>query len=118
VFPSGKWRGFWEQDDYGRQWMEPLALHFSGGHVEGEGSDVVGDFTFRGTYSADGAVRLVKQYIGQHSVLYQGRVDGEGAVVGRWSIGPYLTGPFALMPANEAVAGLPILEITATPDGR
>ena len=44
---------------------------------------------------------------------YEGRVDGEGAVVGRWSIWWGIwSGPFALMPDVD-VSGLPIGEIAA-----
>jgi hypothetical protein len=95
--------------------MEPLTLRFSEGRVEGEGQDCIGRFTFSGTYGADGEVSMVKQYIGQHAVRYEGRVDGEGAVVGTWTIGPAWFGPFALLPALGDVSQLPILTIEATP---
>jgi hypothetical protein len=93
--------------------MEPLSLRFADGLIEGDGQDCIGRFTFRGSYTDAGAVRMVKQYVGQHAVLYDGRVDGEGAVVGRWSVSPDWFGPFALMPVIESVEELPILTITA-----
>jgi hypothetical protein len=111
MWPSGYWRGFWEQEFWGRRWMDPLLLRFSNGGVDGEGQDCIGRFTFAGSYAEDGSVRLVKQYIGRHSVLYQGSVDGEGAIVGRWSIASRFTGPFALMPILDDTTQLAITAI-------
>src|SRR3954447_1101066 len=50
VYPSGKWRGFWEQAPWGRQQMHNLVLHFTAGNVDGSGADKIGPFTFQGTY--------------------------------------------------------------------
>lgn len=112
MFPSGKWRGFWEAAGWGRRWMEPLTLHFEGGRIEGDGLDCIGWFTFGGAYSDDGSVHMLKQYVGKHSVIYEGRVSGEGAVVGRWSIPPLASGPFAMMPVVD-VEDLPIATMVA-----
>jgi hypothetical protein len=98
MFPSGPWRGYWEQAGFGREFMHPLVLRFADGIVTGQGSDCVGPFTFEGFYNQDGSVTLVKQYLGQHAVVYQGTYDGEGTIAGRWSIAGLLTGPFALSP--------------------
>ncbi|MEZ6063191.1 MAG: hypothetical protein R3C19_22830 [Planctomycetaceae bacterium] len=77
--------GWWEQDGYGRQPMQNLRLQFDGNSVQGQGCDVVGAFTLRGT--VDGAVvTLTKQYIGAHAVSYIGTFDGEGTYRGRWAI--------------------------------
>lgn len=103
MFHSGAWEGFWEADGYDRGWMRPLALRFADGYVEGEGEDVIGSFTFRGTYSAAGQVVLTKQYLGQHAVRYDGQADEGGGLVGRWSIGPDWGGPFALRPLVSAL---------------
>jgi hypothetical protein len=78
--------------------MGPLVLRFEGGRITGEGRDVVGPFTFAGEYDDRGAIRMVKQYLGRHRVLYQGTYDGEGTVFGRWSIPPLWSGSFALSP--------------------
>jgi hypothetical protein len=102
MFPSGAWRGYWDQLHWGRQEMHDLTLRFGNGAVEGSGRDVIGAFTFQGTYDAAGGVTLVKQYLGRHRVLYQGRHDGEGTIFGRWSIGDLWTGQFALAPARTA----------------
>jgi hypothetical protein len=113
MYPSGRWDGFWVQELWGRQAMTPFALTFAAGTVTGSGRDVVGRFTFSGEYNeTTGEVRLVKQYIGKHAVLYIGRPDGEGSIQGTWSIGKYTTGPFLLRPALQKPTGEePIEEI-------
>jgi hypothetical protein len=83
--------------------MEELILHFDAGTVEGSGRDVVGRFTFTGTFDSAGRVRMIKQYIGRHQVLYEGTYDGEGTIIGQWSIGPFNCGPFALAPVRTRV---------------
>ena len=99
MYPSGRWDGFWVQEQWGRQAMTPFILQFADGQVTGSGKDVIGRFTFAGTYDeTTGAVRMVKQYIGRHRVLYVGQPDGEGSISGTWSIGPDWTGPFLLRP--------------------
>jgi hypothetical protein len=100
MYPSGPWRGYWEQATFGRQPMSDLTLRFADGVVEGEGRDLVGRFTFRGSYDERGNVTLIKQYAGRHQVHYQGNYDGEGVIFGTWSIGEPWSGPFALTPAR------------------
>ncbi len=113
MYPSGRWQGFWVQSTYGRQAMTPFYLHFANGQVTGEGKDMVGRFIFSGTYDeATGAVRMVKQYIGKHRVVYVGQPDGEGSIQGTWNIGEYEKGPFLLRPAIAKPSGdEPIQEI-------
>ena len=116
MYPSGRWRGHWEHPVLGRQPMRDLVLNFGDGRVEGHGVDVVGLFTFRGTFDHAGSVTLIKQYIGRHQVLYRGRYDGEGTILGRWSILEVSSGPFALSPEKFTVeSDAPILTISATP---
>lgn len=118
MYPSGRWRGYWEQDGVGRQTMRDLFLHFDSGKITGKGHDVVGVFVFEGTYDHQGHVTLIKHYLGQHDVAYSGRYDGEGTIYGQWSIGlPWsygmdFRGPFALFPDEDPdVADAPILEV-------
>jgi hypothetical protein len=99
MYPSGQWRAYWEQAGWGRQLMHNFVLRFADGVVEGEGRDCIGPFTFRGQYDDRGSIRMIKQYIGMHRVLYEGTYDGEGTVFGRWSIGALWSGPFAMSPA-------------------
>jgi hypothetical protein len=82
MFPSGRWRGFWEQTYWGRQPMHDLVLRFADGRIAGEGNDIIGRFTFAGEYDQTGSVMLVKQYLGRHQVLYRGSYDGEGTIFG------------------------------------
>jgi hypothetical protein len=112
MYPSGEWRGYWEQPGWGRQPMTGLVLHFADGRIEGEGRDVVGRFTFSGEYDERGHVVLVKQYLKKHQVLYQGTYDGEGTIFGQWSISSLWSGNFALAPVHaEPDPDAPIEEI-------
>lgn len=113
MYPSGRWDGFWFQEGWGRQSMTAFTLRFAGGRVSGGGRDVIGPFTFSGEYdAATGRVRLVKQYVGRHRVLYVGQPDGEGSIAGTWSMGEYHSGPFLLRPAASRPRGdEPIEEI-------
>lgn len=120
MYPSGVWRGFWEQSIYGRQPMEAFELHFRDGEVRGHGIDIIGRFTYYGEYDQQtGHVRLVKQYLGKHQVLYVGQPDGEGNITGKWTIPErwagqehVWTGPFLLTPDLPRPTGdEPIYEI-------
>jgi hypothetical protein len=81
--------------------MQELVLEFAGGQVRGRGWDIVGLFTFLGTYDDQGSVRLIKQYLGAHRVQYEGTHDGEGTIFGNWFIDRHWSGPFALTPLRE-----------------
>jgi hypothetical protein len=112
MYPSGPWRGYWEQQAWGRQAMDNLVLRFEAGLVERHGKDVIGAFTFSGRYDDQGKVTLIKHYIGRHEVLYEGTYDGEGMIFGRWSIWAIWSGPFALSPTRRnAPADVPIREL-------
>src|SRR5438874_2002201 len=113
MYPSGRWDGFWVQSAWGRQAMAAFTLNFSAGRVTGGGKDVVGRFVFEGEYDeATGEVRMVKQYLGRHRVLYVGRPDGEGSIQGTWHIGGLDSGPFLLRPVMGKPTGdEPIQEI-------
>jgi hypothetical protein len=102
-FPSGPWTGFWLQRIYtGRQYMRDLWLHFVDGRVTGGGVDLVGEFTFNGSYQLDdGTVTLSKQYISSHLVRYEGRNQDDGMWLwGVWTIG-YDRGGFHIWPQGE-----------------
>ncbi len=78
--------GWWEQAGFGRQPMNNLVVEFSAGHLSGSGMDIVGEFTLQGHMQSDGQIRLVKQYVGRHQVIYLGQYDGEGTFFGTWVI--------------------------------
>jgi hypothetical protein len=73
-----------------------LTLRLGDGQITGEGHDCIGPFTFEGHYDSLGKILMVKQYIGKHSLIYEGDYDGEGTIFGRWSYSPSWTGAFAL----------------------
>jgi hypothetical protein len=85
-FPSGPWTGFFMQRMLpGRKTMT-LDLTFQDGQLEARGSDIVGPFTFTGTYDLeDGKCRWTKKYLGKHRVSYTGINEGQG-IWGVWEI--------------------------------
>jgi hypothetical protein len=100
--------------------MSAFELHFADGRVSGRGTDVVGPFTIAGEYeTATGKVAWVKQYVGRHRVFYAGHPDGEGSILGTWTIemgGAKNTGPFLLRPEVPRPKGdEPIREIPVRP---
>ncbi len=101
MYASGLWNGYWEQPGLGRQPMVDFQLRFADGAVTGEGRDMVGEFMIHGNYDDRGSIELVKQYVGKHRVFYVGRHDGEGTILGRWSIPPFWEGTFALRPVRS-----------------
>lgn len=116
MYPSGQWAGFWEQAGWGRQAMSAFELHFADSRVTGQGTDVVGQFVIRGEYeTTEGRVTWVKQYLGKHRVVYEGRPDGEGSILGTWTVDMYgikNTGPFLLKPETPRQSDdVPIREI-------
>ncbi len=78
--------GWWEQNGMGRQAMAGLTVEFCEGVIRGSGLDVVGQFTMSGAMELGGSVRIIKQYIGRHHVVYIGNYDGEGTLSGTWLI--------------------------------
>ena len=85
-FPSGPWTGFYNYSGpRGRHRMD-LNLTFSNGRISGEGNDDIGRFLISGKYDASTHdCHWVKQYIGQHSVHYQGGGEKRG-IWGTWNI--------------------------------
>lgn len=56
-------------------------------HARGYGKDEVGDYILTGALDqGTSEVSLEKKYIGQHTVLYRGRLNVENnKIVGKWS---------------------------------
>ncbi len=107
MYRSGLWRGFWQQEQFGKQSMHDFTLKFAHGTITGQGTDIVGEFLVAGEYhTATGQLTLTKQYHGKHAVEYIGHPDGEGSIQGTWTIlaGGFrteYTGPFLMQPANQ-----------------
>lgn len=69
--------------------MRDLTLNFEGSTITGRGVDITAPFTFTGSFRYDGAVEIIKKYLGRHNVLYVGQYDGEGTFYGTWDIQGY-----------------------------
>lgn len=80
--------------------MMDLVLEFKRGKMTGDGADGIGMFVISGHYSADsGECSWVKQYVGRHSVEYQGYREGKG-IWGNWAI-QSTQGGFHIWPLSE-----------------
>lgn len=106
-FPTGRWKGWWRQD-LQRAQME-LDLTFARGRIHGDGRDCVGDFVLSGHYCpAAASCSLLKSYLGQHDVDYDGIVMPNG-IRGTWIVRdretklPVDTGSFHIWPARDGI---------------
>jgi hypothetical protein len=97
--PTGEWNGFYlERHRSERGWMH-LYLSFEDGKIKGEGTDYVGPWVATGDYDAEsGKCNFVKQYLGQHQVVYSGQAGLQG-IMGQWSIG-FTHGEFHIWPRS------------------
>jgi hypothetical protein len=73
---------------FGRKPMDPLQIAINRSTVDGSGADIVGRFTLEGAIAPSGGVSIRKQYLGRHTVRYEGQYDGEGRMWGQWTCGP------------------------------
>jgi len=79
------WSGWYEQNGHREH------MHFSNfqidfnGSIWGHGHDGVGKFNISGRVNQNQHFKFHKQYIGQHEVIYQGRMD-HGYLTGKWNI--------------------------------
>ncbi|CAK9881829.1 unnamed protein product [Sphagnum jensenii] len=77
------WNGYWI--DGSQRGDMTAELFIADGHkIYGGGSDEVGDFTWTGECHGS-QVHMIKQYIGQHQVLYNGKIKG-ATMDGTWLI--------------------------------
>lgn len=79
------WSGYYVQNGTRHQMRFHHFAAIEGGGVFGDGTDVVGDFQIEGNVQSDGQLRFIKQYIGQHSVIYTGKLDGK-TIDGTWEL--------------------------------
>jgi len=79
-----------------------LSLAFVDGRVSGVGLDSVGRFDFGGTYDLKtGRAIMMKQYVGRHTVEYDGINQNDGLWLwGTWNIRSF-RGGFHLWPEGE-----------------
>ena len=79
------WSGVYKQD--GKEiFMVFKHMNIWNNLIEGRGSDEVGEFTISGDLKPNGQVNFVKQYIGQHSVQYEGQYVDNKIISGQWKI--------------------------------
>ena len=99
--PPGEWTGFYlEFHRPERSWMN-LFLQTENDEIKAEGTDYVGPWTAIGTFNpTTGDAHWVKQYVGKHQVIYQGRYL-DGCISGTWQIG-IVEGPFTIWPKSMA----------------
>jgi hypothetical protein len=80
--------------------MMDLILEFKNDRMTGEGADRIGSFVISGQYSEEnGDCSWVKQYVGRHSVVYQGYREGKG-IWGNWTL-TTTRGGFQIWPLSE-----------------
>jgi hypothetical protein len=108
-------RGWWEQHGYGRQSMDPLRVELRGDRLSGVGVDVIGPFRLDRRIDRGGKAEILKQYIGQHQVLYVGRYDGEGTFSGQWSVGGDAGTWLIFVGSSSRDMDRPITDITGDP---
>lgn len=80
-----RWSGVYTQEDMGVE-MAFDHMNIWNNLIEGRGADEVGEFTISGDQKPDGQVNFVKQYIGQHSVQYEGQLVNNKIISGQWKI--------------------------------
>jgi hypothetical protein len=78
------WKGTYKQ---GGKDHEMIIEHMNifNDKIKGKGADEVGEFIVNGD-SKYGKISFVKQYIGKHSVSYEGTTQDERRIEGKWSI--------------------------------
>lgn len=101
--------GWWEQAGYGRQSMNGLVMDFADGGLTGNGEDVIGPFVMIGRMDGE-QIHIHKQYLGQHSIDYDGTTSGEGVYFGYWSSLGEVGGKWSIK--VHAVADGEVTEIT------
>ncbi len=119
-FQSGQWTGFFTYSGQQTRHRMDLHLDFNNGVLSGSGIDYVGKFVIKGRYDVKAnEAWWSKDYIGQHSVSYQGFGDGlKQAIWGKWEISARTKGGFLIRPigaadGNEEVEKKPdVLEIS------
>ncbi len=77
LFPSGEWEGFFSYY-IGDKHVMHCFYSFHQGVVTGTGSDEIGPFTWKGTYSTEALNCSMTKFYSTHTVFYKGEVDENG----------------------------------------
>lgn len=100
------WTGRYKQSN---KWVEMDIEHMKmdkEGAITGTGSDEVGKFNIAGNFKIDGVVRFDKKYVGAHTVIYEGKIDKDGAIKGKWRLdGKSDSGDFELKTGHSTASG-------------
>jgi hypothetical protein len=76
---SGTWNGYYKQKDTQYPFTIQLFLGNYDGSVKGEGTDDIGNFLINGSWNkGDGSIHFAKQYLGAHTVMYDGSLSPDG----------------------------------------
>jgi len=82
------WVGFWK-DPRSKKGKGKMNCSFeisSDGSLTGSGVDLIGHFSWSGKIEWN-EVLMTKQYVGKHSVSYEGRFKNKSELEGKWVIG-------------------------------
>ena len=82
-----RWKGFYVHNGNKGE-MKFKFLKFKQGKITGEGKDPIGQFTINGNIKPSGELQFVKQYVGMHSILYEG-LRTYDIIRGNWSYPRY-----------------------------
>ncbi len=114
LFPSGEWEGFYTYATSSQASQHPmhLFLSFKNSVVTGGGSDDVGRFTWKGSYSKQQLECTITKNYSTHIVSYIGQVD-ENGIWGIWHLDG-ISGGFHIWPKmteqNQQVQAVEIQE--------
>ena len=95
-FPSGEWKGFFQQPKTRRHEMT-LNLGFCEGRLHGDGVDCVGDFELKGRYDLNSGEVWIHKAYRMHRVIYKGFNEGKG-IWGIWELPGQDKGGFHIWP--------------------
>jgi len=82
---SGKYNGFYVQN--GIQYSMGVIFYFNNGKINGDGNDIVGNFTFNGTYDSYNKIYMIKKYNQKgNTIEYSGiYMPQETKITGAWN---------------------------------
>lgn len=107
-YHSGEWVGYYTYQGIPKKCPMHLTLEFHQQTIKGAGIDGPGTFVIHGTYDdAGNHVAFTKQYIGKHSVAYEGSFQAD-EIVGSWSLtqgNRTLRGELRIWPLPDGIYG-------------